>query len=67
MHNEVFHNLYVYQSNQLREGEHTAAHIGEMRNSFKSGTRKTVGKRQFGRAKCQWEDNIEINHKGCEL
>jgi hypothetical protein len=35
------------------------AHMGEMRNTYKSLIGKPEGKRPLGRHRCGWEDNVE--------
>jgi hypothetical protein len=36
-----------------------AEHVGEKRNSYRALERNSEGKRQLGRARRTWEDNIE--------
>jgi hypothetical protein len=35
------------------------AQVGEMRNEFKVSVGKPEGKRQVGRPRCRWKDNIK--------
>jgi hypothetical protein len=37
------------------------AHIGEMRNAYKSLVIKSEWKRLFGRPRCGWENNIKVS------
>jgi len=40
--------------------------MGEMRNAYKISVRKPEGKRQLGRPKCRWEDNIIVDLREVE-
>jgi hypothetical protein len=35
--------------------------MGEMRNAYKISVRKPEGKKQLGRSKCKWKDNIKMD------
>jgi hypothetical protein len=62
LHNEEFHNLYassnvtrVTESRRMRWAGH-AAHMGQMRNSYKIFVGKPVEKRPLGRSRRRWEN-----------
>jgi hypothetical protein len=38
--------------------------MGETRDLYKGLVRKPDGKRQFGRPRCRWEDNIKMDLQG---
>jgi hypothetical protein len=38
-----------------------AERMGKMRNVYNILARKTEGKRQLGRLRCRWKDNIRID------
>jgi hypothetical protein len=38
--------------------------MGEMKNSHKISAKKPEGKRQLGRPKLRWEDNILLDFRG---
>jgi hypothetical protein len=39
------------------------AHMGEIRGAYRILVGKPEGKRQFGRRRHRWEENIKINFK----
>ena len=67
LHNEELHSLYRYlnivrviKSRKLSWAGHVAR-MEEGRSSFKILTGKPTGKRQLGRPRRRWEDNIRID------
>jgi hypothetical protein len=51
--------IRVIKSRRMKWGH--VAPIGVMRNACKMLVGKPEGKRQLGRPKCRWEDNIKIH------
>jgi len=43
------------------------AHKGEKRNTYEVLVEKPIGKRQLGRARHRWENNVHINPLNAEL
>jgi hypothetical protein len=73
-HNEKPHNLHtslniitMTRSRRMRWARH-AARVGETRNEHKILVGETERKRQRGRTRCKWEDNIrmDLREKGWE-
>ena len=70
LHNEVLNDLYcspnitqVIQSRKMRWVGHVAC-VGEKRGTYRVLVGKPEGKRPFGRPRCRWEDNTELDlHK----
>jgi len=67
LHNEELHNFYaspdvirVIRSRRMRCAWHISR-MGEMRNAYKISVRKPEGKKQLGRSKCKWKDNIKMD------
>jgi hypothetical protein len=57
----------MIKSKMMRWEGH-AAHMGEMRNVYKILVGKPEGRRQFGRPRHRWEDNIRMDRvRSCEL
>jgi hypothetical protein len=74
LHNRELHKLYassiiieMMKSRRIRR-ERNAARIGEMRNAHNPLVGKPEGKRQLGRLRRTWEDNIrmDLRETGCE-
>jgi hypothetical protein len=42
------------------------AHMGDRRNTYGVLVEKPVGKRQLGRARRRWENNVQMKLKGIE-
>jgi hypothetical protein len=66
LHNEEFHNLYsspsivrMIKSRSMRWAGH-AVRIGEKRNAYRIVVGKPEGKRQLGRLRRKWEDNVKM-------
>jgi hypothetical protein len=66
-HHEELHNLYtsptiikVIKSRMNKWGEHVAC-MRKMRNVYIVSVGKPEGKRQPGRPRCRWEDNIRMD------
>jgi hypothetical protein len=66
LHNEELHNLYsspniirMITSRRMRCAGHVAC-MGENRNAYRILMEKPEGKRQLGRPRHTWEDNIKI-------
>ena len=73
LHNEELNNLYsspnivwVIKSRRMRWLGHVV-HMGERRGMYKVLVRKSEGKRQLGRPRHRWEDNIkmDLQEVGC--
>jgi hypothetical protein len=67
LHNEELNNLYMSQniirvikSVRMRWMGHVTC-VEEMRNAFSILVRKPEGKRQVGRPRHRWEDNIRMD------
>jgi hypothetical protein len=67
LHNEELHNLYsspsiirMIKSRRMRWAEHIAI-IGKKRNAYRLLVEKPEGKRQLGRLRPRWEDNIKMD------
>jgi hypothetical protein len=67
LHNEELHNLYfspniirMLKSRRMRWAAHLAR-MGETRNAYRILVEKKEGKRQIGRPRRRWEDNIEMD------
>ena len=72
-HNEELNDLYsspnmvrVIKSRRMRWTGHVAR-MGKERRCVGSWWRKPEGKRQLGRPRCRWVDNIKMDHQevGC--
>jgi hypothetical protein len=66
LHNEELHNLYsspnlirMIKSRRMRLARHVAQ-MGEKRNAYRILVGKPEGKRQLGRPRRRWVDNIQI-------
>jgi len=75
LHNEELYDLYcspniiqLIRSRRMRWAGHVAL-IGEKRSVYRVFVGKTEGKRQLGRPKHRWENNIKLNIQevGCEV
>jgi hypothetical protein len=55
--------VVVQHSDLTKEGEMGGARSehGEMRNAYKFLVRKPEGRRQLGRPRCRWKDNIKLD------
>jgi len=67
LHNEKHHNLYAppniirtIKSRRVSLAGHVA-HMGEIINAYKILVGKPEGKRQLGRRRCRWDDNIRMD------
>jgi hypothetical protein len=67
LHNEELHNLYsspskirMIKSRRMRWAGH-AARMGEKRNAYRILVGKPDGKRQLGRSRRRWVDNIKMD------
>jgi hypothetical protein len=65
LHKEELHNLYsspnrMIKSRRMRWAGHVAR-MGEKRNAYRILVGKPEGKRQLGRPKRRWVDNIKID------
>jgi hypothetical protein len=66
LHNEELHNLHtslniirVIRSRRMRQAKHVAR-MGDIRNAYNILVGKPEGKRQLGRPRRTWKDNIRI-------
>jgi hypothetical protein len=64
LHNDKLHSLYsslnrVINTRRTRWAGHVA-HMGERRGVYKVLVGRPKGKRQLGRPRCRWEDNIQM-------
>jgi hypothetical protein len=72
LHNEDLHNFYASPSIirviKSRKVDWTGyvARMGEMRSAYKISVRKPGGKRQLGRPRCRWDDNIRMDIREIE-
>jgi hypothetical protein len=73
MHNEELHNLYsspsiirIIKSRRMKWAGHVVR-MGEKRNAYRILLGKPEGKRQLGRPRRRWVDNIKIDLReiGC--
>jgi hypothetical protein len=55
--------IRVIKARRLRWAGHVA-HVGEMRNAYKTLVGKREGKKPLGRPRHRWEDNIRISEDG---
>jgi hypothetical protein len=67
LHNEELHNLYysrniirMIKSRRIRWAGHVAR-IGQKMNAYRILVGKPVGKRQLGRPRRRWVDNIKMD------
>jgi PAS domain-containing protein len=63
LHNEELHDLYpspIIKSRRMRWAGHVAR-MGEKRNAYRLLVGKPEGKRQLGRPRCRWVDNIRVD------
>jgi hypothetical protein len=67
LHNEELHNLYsspniirMIKSRRVRRAGHVAR-MGETKNAYRILMGKLEGKRQLGRPRRRWLDNIKMN------
>jgi hypothetical protein len=67
LHNEKLHDLYsspsiirIIKSRRIRWAGHVTQ-MGEKRNSYRLLVGKPEGKRQLGRPRTRWMDNIRMN------
>jgi len=67
LHNEELNDLYsspniiwVIKSRRMKWPGHVA-HTGERRVAYRVLVGKPEGKRQCGRPRCRWENNIKMN------
>jgi hypothetical protein len=67
LHNEKFHKMYatsniisVIRSKRMNWVGHVA-HMGEIRNAYKSLVGRPEGKRPLGRPRRRWKDNNRIS------
>jgi hypothetical protein len=67
LHNDELHNLYslpnvvrVIKSRRMRWAGHVAR-MGEGRDVYRVLVGRPEGKRQLGRPRCRWEDNIKMD------
>jgi hypothetical protein len=67
LHNDELHNLYsspnifrVFKSRRMRWAGHVAR-IGEGRGIYRVLVGRPEGKRQLGRPRHMWEDNIKVD------
>jgi hypothetical protein len=72
LHKEELHKLYassniirVIMSRRMREVE-LVEHIVDMRNAHKILVGKPERRRQHGRPRCDWEDNIRVDLRETE-
>jgi len=63
LHNEKLHNLYA-PSNIIKVisqgGSNERVKLGEVGNAYNTLTGNPEGKKQFGRPRRRWEDNIRM-------
>jgi hypothetical protein len=67
--NEELNDLYgspnivrAIKSRRMRWAGHVAR-MGERRGAYRVSVRKPEGKRQLGRPRRRWEDNIKVDHQ----
>jgi hypothetical protein len=67
LHNDELHSLYsspnivkVIKSRRMRWAEHVAR-MGEGRSVYRVLVERPEGKRQLGRPRRRWEDNIKMD------
>jgi hypothetical protein len=70
LHNDEFHGLYsspnivmVMESRRMRQAAHVAC-MGKGRGVYGLLIGRPKGKRQLGRPRCRWEDNIKMGSMG---
>jgi hypothetical protein len=66
LHNDEFHNLYISPNivrviKLMRRWAGHVARVGEGRGVYRVLVRKPEGKRQLGRPRRRWENNIKLN------
>jgi hypothetical protein len=72
IHTEELHNFYsspdvVRMINSRMRWACSVMRIGEKRNAYKILVGRPEGKRQLGRPRRRWDDNIKMDHKEIEL